>query len=352
MSTTVIRRPLPSQRRPQGRSGLIGVILFIALLHVAGWGALVAVVAPGRWNVGAGVFGVGLSAYLLGVRHAFDADHIVAIDNTTRKLMREGRRPVSVGFWFSFGHSSVVFALTLFLAFGIRAVALPVLNENSELHSVARQIGAVVSGGFLYVIAALNVVILADAWRFFRRARTGRYDEAAFEKHLGNRGVVNRLLGRLMKLVDEPWQMYLVGLLFGLGFDTATEVALLAMAGSGATSGLPWFAILCLPILFAAGMSLCDTLDGAFMRVAYGWGLASPERKIGYNLVITGLSVATALMIGTIQVVGLLSERSNLRGPLWRWAAALDLTRAGFVIVGVFLAFWIFAMAVRRSRRA
>ncbi|MEJ0093949.1 MAG: hypothetical protein WDN46_11060 [Methylocella sp.] len=195
------------------------MIASIAILHLTGWFTLIAIVVPQHLSVGAKAFGVGIgiTAYMLGMRHAFDADHIAAIDNTTRKLMREGKRPLSVGFWFSLGHSSIVFGLTLLLAFGIRAVAGPVLDDNSELHNIAGLIGAIVSGGFLYMIAALNVVVVVDLWKVFRRMRTGHYDEAALERQLEGRGMINRLLGSVMKLVAKPWQMYLVGLLFGLG---------------------------------------------------------------------------------------------------------------------------------------
>ncbi|MEJ0049243.1 MAG: HoxN/HupN/NixA family nickel/cobalt transporter [Rhodospirillales bacterium] len=296
-------------REPHGRNGLFAMLGFIALLHIVGWGALVAVVAPQHLSVGTTAFGIGLgfTAYMLGIRHAFDADHIAAIDNTTRKLMQEGRRPVSVGFWFSFGHSSVVFVLTLLLAFGIRAVVGPLLDNSSQLHNIAGLVGTVVSSGFLYAIAALNIVVLSDVWKAFRQMRSGNCDAAALDRHFDRRGMMSRLLGRVMKIVTKPWEMYAVGLLFGLGFDTATEIALLVLTSSGAASGLPWYAVLCLPVLFAAGMSLVDTLDGAFMTVAYGWALARPARKMYYNLVITGLSVAVALMIGTVEVLGSLA---------------------------------------------
>lgn len=329
------------------------MIAFIALLHIAGWGTLIAVVVPQNLSVGSMAFGIGigLTAYMLGVRHALDADHIAAIDNTTRKLMQEAKRPVSVGFWFSCGHSSVVFALTLLLALGIRAVAGPVMEDNSELHNLTGLVGTIVSSGFLYAIAALNIVVLVDVWRVFFRLRTGQYDEAALERQLNNRGLINRLLGRVMKVVTEPWQIYFVGLLFGLGFDTATEIALLVLTSSGVASGLPWYAVLCLPILFAAGMSLFDTLDGAFMTVAYGWALARPARKIYYNLVVTALSVAVALMIGTFEIIGLVSQRLNLRGPVWNWIASLDLSTIGFVIVGLFIATWTIAIAIWKYGR-
>jgi high-affinity nickel-transport protein len=326
---------------------------FIAFLHVAGWGTLIAIVAPQHLSAGTTTFGVGIgvTAYMLGVRHAFDADHIAAIDNTTRKLMQEGRQPASVGFWFSLGHSSVVFALTLFLALGVRAVVGPVLDDRSELHTITGLIGTAVSSGFLYTIAVLNLGALVGIWKAFRQAQAGQYDERALEKQLDDRGMMNRLLGRVMKVVTEPWQMFAVGLLFGLGFDTATEIALLALTGSGAASGLPWYAVLCLPILFAAGMSLFDTLDGSFMTIAYGWALARPARKIYYNLITTGLSVAVALVIGTVELVGLLGEQLNLQGPVWNWIAGLDLNRIGFVTVGLFVVTWAVAMAIWKYGR-
>lgn len=317
---------------------------FIALLHVVGWGTLLAIVAPQNLSVGSTVFGVGLglTAYMLGVRHAFDADHIAAIDNTTRKLMQEGRRPASVGFWFSFGHSSVVFALTLVLLFGIGAVARPLLDGNSQLHAIASLVGTAVSSCFLYIIAALNLVVLFDIWK----VRTGHPDEAALEAQLARRGLMNRLLGRVMRVVTEPWQMYVVGLLFGLGFDTATEIAVLVLTGSSAASGVPWYAVLCLPILFAAGMSLFDTLDGTFMTIAYGWARERPERKLYYNLVVTSLSVAVALFVGTLEIAGLIVQRLDLRGPVFDWLSGLDLNRIGIVIVGLFVATWTVAIAI------
>ena len=268
-------------------------------LHVIGWAMLVLLVAPSHYHLGsAGVFtvGVGVTAYTLGMRHAFDADHISAIDNTTRKLMAEDKRPLSVGLWFSLGHSTIVFALAFLLSIGIRSLAGPVTNGGSALHRVTGSIGMLVSGSFLYLIAAINIVILIGIVRVFREMRTGRYDETALEEQLQKRGLMNRLLGRLTRAVTKPAQMYPIGMLFGLGFDTATEVALLVLAGGAAGAGLPWYAILCLPILFAAGMSLLDAIDGSFMNFAYGWAFSKPVRKVFYNITITGLSVAVALV--------------------------------------------------------
>ncbi|WLQ44138.1 HoxN/HupN/NixA family nickel/cobalt transporter [Streptomyces laculatispora] len=279
-------------------------------------------------------------------RSARSTDIITAIDNTTRKLMHEGQRPLSVGFWFSLGHSSIVFALAFLLSLGIKALAGPVKNDGSSLHSATGWIGTTVSGTFLYLIAIINLVILTGIWKVFREMRQGHFDEAALERQLNNRGFVNRLLGRLMKSITKSWQMYPLGLLFGLGFDTATEIALLVLAGTGAASGLPWYAILCLPVLFAAGMTLLDTIDGTFMNFAYGWAFSKPVRKVYYNLTITGLSVAVALIIGTVELLGPVGEKADLHGPFWSWIAGLDLNVPGYLIVGLFIATWITALAV------
>ncbi|MFG3146372.1 HoxN/HupN/NixA family nickel/cobalt transporter [Streptomyces sp. NPDC048243] len=330
-----------------------GMAAFVVALHVIGWFTLLAVVAPEHYSLGTKTFGIGIgiTAYTLGMRHAFDADHIAAIDNTTRKLMNEGQRPLSVGFWFSLGHSSIVFALAFLLSLGVKALAGPVENDDSRLHSITGWIGTTVSGVFLYVIAIINLLIMAGIWRVFRAMRSGHYDEAALEEQLDNRGFMNRILGRLMKSITKPWQMYPLGLLFGLGFDTATEIALLVLAGSGAASGLPWYAILCLPVLFAAGMALLDTIDGSFMNFAYGWAFSKPVRKVYYNLTVTGLSVAVALIIGTVELLGLVAEKAGLHGFFWDWISGLDLNVIGYVVVGLFFATWIVALLVWKLGR-
>jgi len=355
--TSTVEAPIATGSRWRRISGsmtraewtrLGGMAAFIVALHVIGWFTLMAIVAPQHYKVGTDMFGVGIgvTAYTLGMRHAFDADHIAAIDNTTRKLMHEGKRPLSVGFWFSLGHSSIVFALAVLLSLGIKSVASPVQNDNSQLHSVTGWIGTTVSGTFLYAIAFVNLLILAGIWKVFRQMRDGHFDEAALEEQLNNRGFMNRILGRLMKSVTKPWQMYPIGLLFGLGFDTATEIALLVLAGSGAASGLPWYAILCLPVLFAAGMCLLDTIDGSFMNFAYEWAFSKPVRKVYYNLTITGLSVAVALIIGTVELLGLVADKANLHGTFWNWVGGLNLNIVGYVIVGLFFVTWAVAFAV------
>jgi nickel/cobalt transporter (NiCoT) family protein len=320
-------------------------------LHAVGFVLLLAVVAPHHYTLGASggfTVGVGITAYTLGMRHAFDADHISAIDNTTRKLMADGKRPTSVGFFFSLGHSSVVFALAFLFALGIRTLDGQVENHGSRLHNVTGWIGTGVSGTFLYIIAALNVVILVGILRVFREMRSGSYDEAELELQLNSRGLMNRLFGRFANRVREPWQMYPIGVLFGLGFDTATEVALLFLAAGAAGAGLPFYAILCLPILFAAGMSLLDTIDGAFMNLAYGWAFSRPVRKVYYNIAVTGLSAAVAFVIGTIELVAIISQQLNARGSFWVWVEGIDINTLGLIIVAMFVATWALALAIWR----
>jgi len=328
-----------------------GMVAVIIALHVLGWGLLTLALLRGNYQISAGkAFGVGTGvlAYTFGMRHAFDADHIAAIDNTTRKLVGDGKRPLSVGFFFSLGHSSVVFILAVLLNFGIRALDSQVRNGDSTLHGITGVIGTSVSGTFLYLIAALNVVILAGIVKVFREMRSGRYSDAELEEQLAKRGLMNRVLGPLNKRVDAPWKMYPIGLLFGLGFDTATEVAFLVLVGGAVISGLPFYALLSLAFLFAAGMSLFDTADGCFMNFAYDWAFARPVRKVYYNLTITGLSVFVAFFIGSIEILGLIGHQAHLTGDFWDFMAAFDINKAGFVIVGVFVLTWIAALAIWR----
>jgi nickel/cobalt transporter (NiCoT) family protein len=331
------------------RRALAAMIAAVAGLHVLGFVSLLEFGAPG--TAGGLTIGIGVTAYTLGLRHAFDADHISAIDNTTRKLMAEGKRPLSVGFWFSLGHSTIVFALTLLISIGVRSLDGPVTDHHSTLRQATSWVGTAVSGAFLYLIAAINIVILLGIVKVFREMRTGRYDEAGLERRLDSRGLMNRLFGRLAKSVARPRHMYPVGLLFGLGFDTASEVALLAIAGGAGAAGLPWYAILCLPILFAAGMSLMDSIDGSFMNFAYGWALSKPVRKVFYNLTITGLAVAVALGVGTIELGGLISSKLDPSGSFWDWFENVDLNFLGFVIVAMFVATWAIALLIWRLGR-
>jgi high-affinity nickel-transport protein len=333
------------------RRVLLAMTVFVALLHVVGFGLLVAFAHPPAGTAGALTIGVGLTAYTLGMRHAFDADHISAIDNTTRKLISDGKRPLSVGFWFSLGHSTIVFALAVLIGVGVRAIDGPVRHGDSSLHRVAGSVGTLISGGFLYLIAAINIVILLGIARVFIEMRHGDYDERRLEQHLEQRGLINRLLRRVTKAITKPAHMYPIGVLFGLGFDTATEVALLILAGGAATAGLPWYTTLCLPILFAAGMTLLDTADGSLMNLAYGWAFSNPVRKVFYNLTITGLSVVIALAIGTLELGGLAATQLHLAGSFWGTLEHLNINQLGFMILAIFLITWATAITIWRLGR-
>jgi high-affinity nickel-transport protein len=346
VSTRMARVAGALSRREWAEAG--GMAGAIVGLHVAGWLMLAAAVS-GHYRISQTEifgFGTGALAYTLGMRHAFDADHIAAIDNTTRKLVGEGKRPLSVGFFFSLGHSSVVFVLAVLLNFGIRGLDEQVKDSSSQLQHTTNIIGTCVSGFFLFLIAAFNIVVLAGIFKVFRQMRAGAYDDAQLEEQLNKRGLMNRFLGRLSRRVDASWKMYPIGFLFGLGFDTATEVALLVLAGTAVVGGLPFYAILSLPILFAAGMSLFDTADGCFMNFAYDWAFARPVRKVYYNLTITGLSVFVAIFIGASEILGLLGQDGNLGGGFWSFLENFNINTAGFIIVGVFVVTWIIALSV------
>src|ERR1700751_129103 len=325
-----------------------GMVAAVVGLHVRGWGMLAAALG-GHYHISnTTVFGVGTGAlaYTLGMRHAFDADHIAAIDNPTRKLVSEGKRPLSVGFFFSLGHSSVGFVLAVLLNFGIKGLDSQVRNDNSGLHTIPGVVGTCVSGFFLLLIAAFNIIVLAGIIRVFREMRSGRYNDEELEEQLNKRGLMNPFLGPLARRVDTPWKIYPIGFLFGLGFDTATEIALLVLAGTAVAGGLPFYAILALPILFAAGMSLFDTADGCFMNFAYDWAFAKPVRKVYYNLTITGLSVFVAVFVGTIELPSLVAQDTSLNGSVWTVIVRFNINTAGFVIVGVFVVSWIIALCI------
>jgi nickel/cobalt transporter (NiCoT) family protein len=339
------------------RRALWGMGAFIVLLHVVGLGILFGLVTPQHFHLGGDhpvfTIGVGVLAYTFGLRHAFDADHIAAVDNTTRKLLADdtGRKPLSVGFWFSLGHSTIVFGLALLLSLGVKALAGPVANNHSTLHSVTGLLGASVSGIFLWVLGLLNLVVLMGIIQVFREMRSGRYDEAELEAQLNKRGFMNRLLGGLTRSVRKPWHIYPIGVLFGLGFDTATEVGLLVLAGGAAAFNLPFYAILVLPVLFAAGMCLADTVDGVLMNMAYGWAFSRPVRKVFYNITITSISVAVALIIGTIELLGVVADEAHITSGPIAAVASIPLDYAGYGIVALFFGSWAIALAVWRFGR-
>jgi high-affinity nickel-transport protein len=335
------KRRLPTLTRGEWfrLSGLAGTV---TLLHLLGWG-LFAFYA--QRNVA--LAGLGTLAYAFGLRHAFDADHIAAIDNTTRKLMQEGKRPLGVGFAFSLGHSTVVFALATGLAVGARTVNAQI----PRLQDYGGYVGTGVSAGFLWLIGILNLLVLLDILRVFREMRGGAYDRERLERRLRERGFMNRFLGRLSGRVRSSRQMYPIGILFGLGFDTASEIGLLALAAGVATHHVPILAVLSLPLLFAAGMSLMDTADGIFMSQAYNWAFANPVRRIYYNITITSLSVAVALVIGTIEFLQVTRAKLGLDGGFWSFLDHLDFGTLGYWIVGLFIVTWAVSIVLWKAGR-
>jgi high-affinity nickel-transport protein len=320
--------------------GLSGAVL---LLHVAGWG-LILYYSGSNPVLG----GLGALAYTFGLRHAFDADHIAAIDNTTRKFQQEGRQPLGTGFFFSLGHSTIVFAL----ATGLAVAAQAVNADIPRFQEYGGYVGASVSGSFLWIIGILNLLVLRDIWLIARGLRSGSFDEGELEARLLDRGFMNRFfVGRAAGLIRKSWHMYPLGLLFGLGFDTASEVGLLALTAGVATGHVPLLALVALPMLFAAGMSLMDTADGVFMAKAYGWAFSSPVRKVFYNLTVTSLSVLVALAVGSVELLQVMSDRLGLEGGFWSWLGSLDFEVLGYVIVGMFVLTWAIATLIWKVRR-
>jgi high-affinity nickel-transport protein len=322
---------------------LAGLYGFIAILHVAGWWLYLhyATEFPA-------LVGLGLVAYLFGLRHAFDADHIAAIDDTVRYMLQKGRRPLGVGFYFSLGHSTIVLCLAVAIAFA----ATVVKDGLPELKDLGGLVGATVSGTFLWIIGVLNLLVLLDILGVWKKAKAGTHDHKHLEELLARRGLMNRLFGgRLQKVLNHSWQMYPLGLLFGLGFDTASEVGLLALTAGASAGNLPIPAVLCLPILFAAGMTLMDTTDGVLMSKAYNWAFVNPLRKIFYNLTTTSVSVVVALLIGTIQLAQVVIDVLGLDGSVSNFIAGLDFGALGYVIVGLFLLAWGLSVALWKFRR-
>jgi high-affinity nickel-transport protein len=336
---------------PVERARVLAMYGAIGGLHALGFFVFFVFVVPSHYQ-GLGI-GVSVLAYTLGLRHAFDADHISAIDNTTRKVLGErqgtGRpRPFGFGFFFSLGHSTIVVAIGIAIIVAEKTVFAAVSDRGSALHQFGGLAGTLVSAGFLFLIGLLNLVVLAGIVRIFRSMRRGEYDEAELERQLDSRGFFYRIFGRWTRAITKEWQLYPVGVLFGLGFDTATEVALLATTALLASQHIPWYAIMCLPVLFTAGMTLMDTTDGLFMNLAYGWAFFNPVRKVYYNLAITGLSVAICFFVGAIETLSLLPYQAH---GFWGFVHAFDLNMAGFVIVGLFVLTWLAAVLVWRFGR-
>src|ERR1700729_1707511 len=322
---------------------LAGLYGFIGTLHVVGWGLYLHYA-----DHFPALIGLGFVAYMFGLRHAFDADHIAAVDDTVRYMLQKGKRPLGVGFFFSLGHSTIVFVLAIAIAFAATAVK----QQLPALQNIGGIVGASVSGVFLWMIGVLNLLVLMDVFKVWQSAKTGAHSHAHLEALLQQRGLLNRLFGgRLQKLMNHSWQMYPLGLLFGLGFDTASEIGLLAMTAGASAGNLPLPAILSMPILFAAGMLLMDTTDGVLMSKAYNWAFLNPLRKIFYNLTTTGLSVAVALLIGTIELLQVLIGMLDSHGPFSDFVTGLNFGMLGYVIVAMFLLAWALSVAFWKFAR-
>jgi nickel/cobalt transporter (NiCoT) family protein len=323
------------------RSRVIGIYAFLIGINLLAWGLAFFAFLPHPV-----LLGTALLAFTFGLRHAVDADHICAIDNVTRKLVQERQRPIGVGFFFSLGHSTVVVALTLGIAVAASMVkALPSLQRTGAL------VGTSVSAAFLLLVAAINLIVLMDIFAAFARARRGeQIEDQSVDAMLDRRGLIGRFFRPLLKIVDRSWKMYPIGVLFGLGFDTASEVALLGIAAVEAGKGLPVFAILLFPLLFTAGMSLIDTTDGIVMAGAYGWAFVKPMRKLYYNLVVTSVSVLVAVIVGAIEAGGVVADRLALNGGVWDAvrAANENFGLLGFIIIGLFVASWLVSLGVYR----
>lgn len=336
----MLRAFTPHERRHLGM-----MYAFIAAMHIIGWGGMLLYVVP-RYPL---MLGLGISAYAFGLRHAFDADHISAIDNSTRKLLQEGKKPLGVGLFFSLGHSSVVFLITLGIGLAVKFIVSGV--KGGSLQSVGSLIGTGVSGTFLLIIGFFNLLVLREILHVYKQMRSGNVSRAQLEHEIVAGGLMTKVFGRVFKLIGESWHLYPVGFLFGLGFDTATEVSLLAVSATAAAQQLPVLAILVLPLIFASGMSLMDTTDGAFMAKAYSWAFSNPIRKVFYNLTVTGLSVFVALFVGGIEVLQIVSTKFNLGGRFWDAVNNIDFNKMGFVIVGAFLLTWVVAFSIWKTQR-
>ncbi|ABS55493.1 high-affinity nickel-transporter [Methanoregula boonei 6A8] len=289
--------------------------------------------------------GLGVMAFVLGLRHGVDADHIAAIDNTTRKLLQEGKKPITVGMWFSIGHAVVVGVMVLSLVFAAKSILGTYLESGTD------NLSTLISGAFLFIIGIINVIIVLDTYRIFKGLKNGTIKQAELDCELSKNGFMNTHFGWLFKIVQKPYQMFVVGFLFGLGFDTATEMMLIGVSvGAGVSSNVPLWAILTLPFAFACGMIITDTTDGISMRLAYGWAFQHPIRKVYYNLTITIMSVLVAFVIGGIELLQVISTEMNWGGPLWAGLNALDFETLGFGIIAIFLISWLTSIAYYRYK--
>ena len=335
----------PSPHNLTGNEKAKIAIIFSVLIAVTAFGFTAAFVIG---KIAVVLAGLGIVAYVFGLRHGVDADHIAAIDNTTRKLMQEGKRPLTVGMWFSLGHSTVVVALIVGLVVATRAVA----GNLGALQSVGATVGTLISGSFLWIIGFINAVIVIGIYKIFQTLKQGKLNQQELDSLLENRGFMNRFFRPLFRVISKPWQIFPVGVLFGLGFDTASEVALIAISvGIGVSTSIPLYYILILPLLFMCGMVTVDTSDGVAMRLAYGWAFLNPIRKIYYNLTVTVISVLVAWAIGTVELLQVLASELSLNGGFWSWLNALDFEIIGFGIIGIFVFSWLLSFGYWRYKK-
>ncbi|GMA64344.1 HoxN/HupN/NixA family nickel/cobalt transporter [Alicyclobacillus fastidiosus] len=316
--------------------------LSIVVLHVVAIGLLVTAIPHHPTLLGLGVL-----AYTFGLRHAFDADHIAAIDNTVRKLRQEEKNPIGVGFYFSLGHSTIVIIMAIVTAFAVHWAQ----KSIPALQNIGGILGTSISAVFLFLIGIINLFVLMNIYKVFKEMRTTSLNEAEFEEVLLSRGFISRMIGPLFKLVNKSWHIYPIGVLFGFSFDTASEVALLAISAGAAKNAIPFTGVLALPLLFSAGMSLMDTADGLFMTTAYHWAFATPIRKVYYNLTVTGLSVVAALVIGMIEVLQVLAPEMGLNQGFWAWVQNLDFGTIGCMLVGMFVVTWTVSYGIWKFYR-
>jgi high-affinity nickel-transport protein len=329
-------------KSPGLKRRLLAMAAFMVAFHLA-------ILIPLLWYAPSHstLLGLALLAYGLGLRHAVDPDHIAAIDNTTRKLMQEGKKPVGVGFFFALGHSTIVVVMCALVAFSASFInrVLPAFKETGSL------ISASVSCIFLLVIGFINLIVLIETFKTWRDVKNGKRDEKTLDDYLSTQGVLARILRPVLKMVGSSWSMYWVGLLFGLGFDTASEVALLSISGTAGVSGMPFWVLLLIPLAFTAGMSVIDTLDGVLMLGAYGWAFLKPARKLYYNITITFTSVVIALFIGGIEGLQILAKHTSATGWLFDFANQIQLDNWGFYIIGLFILSWVGSMLLYKWRR-
>ena len=335
----------PCSQNLTGNEKIKVAIIFSVLIGITAFGFSAAFVIG---KIAVVLAGLGIVAYVFGLRHGVDADHIAAIDNTTRKLMQEGKRPCTVGMWFSLGHSTVVVALIVALVFATRAIT----SNIAALQSTGAVIGTLVSGSFLWIIGFINAVIVIGIYKIFQTLKQGKLNQQELDNLLENRGFMNRFFRSLYKVINKPWQIFPVGVLFGLGFDTASEVALIAISvGIGVSTSIPLYYILVLPLLFTCGMVTVDTADGVAMRLAYGWAFLNPIRKIYYNLTVTVISVLVAWAIGTVELLQVLAIELNLNGGFWSWLTTLNFEMIGFGIIGIFVFSWLLSLGYWRYKK-